>query len=452
MSSSTSSRVDLDDRALDDVAVVELDDRGVDGVGERHAAEVVERRPARSGRPRRVGLGARRSVGGLGDFGLRSSVASGVGLGGRASLLGDGGGRSPPSRPDPTTRLLGGGTTRGARLTGGRDGGPRVEAERPGYRSGRVAGNSGVRPRRRRARSRSSGWSSVGGCRARSRPGVTAVAPRPSSPARAREQLELAGVKQVVQRSNSRFVAARVAHRRHLVDHAGGASNVLARLEVAHREVRPRTRSPRARPPGRSAAAMPAEHRRSRRARRAGRTRPGTGRSRRRTRRRTASSRTSSSSNSAGQPVGGRGRGRGATNVGREVDADDLDAPPRQRERVPPGPAADVEHPHPRLEPERVDEEVDLLLGALGERVPQVGRPEELGDRVEPVGIPGWHAGHTERLRNTLGESAERQGARGQAEPCARKGSQAPATTYVDDADWGNGEWGQRVAVGQAAV
>ena len=34
--------VDLDDRAGDDVAVVELDDRGVDRVGERLAAEVVE--------------------------------------------------------------------------------------------------------------------------------------------------------------------------------------------------------------------------------------------------------------------------------------------------------------------------------------------------------------------------------------------------------------------------
>ena len=34
--------VDLDDLAGDDVTVVELDDRGVDGVGERVAAEVVE--------------------------------------------------------------------------------------------------------------------------------------------------------------------------------------------------------------------------------------------------------------------------------------------------------------------------------------------------------------------------------------------------------------------------
>ena len=41
--------VDLDDLAGDDVAVVELDDRGVDRIGERLAAEVVEddgRRPS----------------------------------------------------------------------------------------------------------------------------------------------------------------------------------------------------------------------------------------------------------------------------------------------------------------------------------------------------------------------------------------------------------------------
>ena len=39
----------------------------------------------------------------------------------------------------------------------------------------------------------------------------------------------------------------------------------------------------------------------------------------------------------------------------------------------------------PGLEPERVDEEVDLLLGALGERVAQVGRAEVVGERLEPV-------------------------------------------------------------------
>ena len=42
MSSSTSSLSILTTRAGDDVAVVELDDRGVDRVGERLPAEVVE--------------------------------------------------------------------------------------------------------------------------------------------------------------------------------------------------------------------------------------------------------------------------------------------------------------------------------------------------------------------------------------------------------------------------
>ena len=65
----------------------------------------------------------------------------------------------------------------------------------------------------------------------------------------------------------------------------------------------------------------------------------------------------------------------------------DLDAAGRQRERVAPGTAPDVEHPHPRFEPECADEEVDLLGRALGERVLQVGGPEELGDRVEPRAV-----------------------------------------------------------------
>src|SRR4051794_11765609 len=67
------------------------------------------------------------------------------------------------------------------------------------------------------------------------------------------------------------------------------------------------------------------------------------------------------------------------------VDPDDRKSPTRQRECMPPRAAPDVEHPHPGRQPERVDQELDLLLGALGERVPQVGGPEEVGDAVEPV-------------------------------------------------------------------
>ena len=74
-----------------------------------------------------------------------------------------------------------------------------------------------------------------------------------------------------------------------------------------------------------------------------------------------------------------------------DVDADDLDAPRGQRVGVAAGPAADVEHPHARLEPERVDEEADLLLGALRERVAQVGVAEVVGDRLEPVVVVAGH-------------------------------------------------------------
>ena len=57
------------------------------------------------------------------------------------------------------------------------------------------------------------------------------------------------------------------------------------------------------------------------------------------------------------EALGRRGVPGERDEVGREVDADDVEAAPGQRERVTPRPAAHVEHPHPRLEPERVDEE-----------------------------------------------------------------------------------------------
>src|ERR671910_3783025 len=68
-----------------------------------------------------------------------------------------------------------------------------------------------------------------------------------------------------------------------------------------------------------------------------------------------------------------------------DVDADHLDAASGQGVGVPPRPAADVEQPLPGPEPERPAEEADLLLGALGERVAQVGGAEVVGDRFEPV-------------------------------------------------------------------
>ena len=45
----------------------------------------------------------------------------------------------------------------------------------------------------------------------------------------------------------------------------------------------------------------------------------------------------------------------------------------------------------PGLEPELVDQEVDLLRGALGERVPEVGGPEVVGHGLEPVGLAAAH-------------------------------------------------------------
>ena len=65
--------------------------------------------------------------------------------------------------------------------------------------------------------------------------------------------------------------------------------------------------------------------------------------------------------------LGGGGSAGELDEVGREVDAGDVDTAAGERERVAPGPAPDVEHPHPRLQTERADEELDLLLGALGE-------------------------------------------------------------------------------------
>src|SRR5205823_6050830 len=85
----------------------------------------------------------------------------------------------------------------------------------------------------------------------------------------------------------------------------------------------------------------------------------------------------------------GRISGQG-DEVLRQVDAHDVEATAGKGERVAPRAAADVEHPLPRLEPERVDEERDLLLRALRERRYStsirrpVGLPEMPRNLVEP--------------------------------------------------------------------
>ena len=73
--------------------------------------------------------------------------------------------------------------------------------------------------------------------------------------------------------------------------------------------------------------------------------------------------------------------------VGRKVHADNIDAAPGERQRVPAGAAAGVEHAHPRFEREHVDEEVDFLVGTERERVLEIRRPEKRRDRVEPAGL-----------------------------------------------------------------
>src|SRR5690606_18414405 len=68
-----------------------------------------------------------------------------------------------------------------------------------------------------------------------------------------------------------------------------------------------------------------------------------------------------------------------------DVDAHDLDPPLGQGPGVAARPAADVEHPHPRLEAQLVDEERHLVGRPLRERVAQVGVAEVVGERLEPV-------------------------------------------------------------------
>ena len=77
--------------------------------------------------------------------------------------------------------------------------------------------------------------------------------------------------------------------------------------------------------------------------------------------------------------------------LGRQVDADDVDPASRERERVAAGSASRVEDACTGRELERGDEEVDLLFGSGRERLHprRAGRPvrvaEERRDRVEPA-------------------------------------------------------------------
>ena len=189
------------------------------------------------------------------------------------------------------------------------------------------AGDSRVKrhDRRRRARSRSSWWSSVGGWR-RYAPGVTPwTLDVGRGPPTARAAPARGAVKQVVQRSNCCFDAVGVPDRRQLVQHTGGGVVAPRPARGGARRRRRRTRSP---PGGHRAGGWRRSGRRprSRRARRGGRSRPGRGRSWRRTRPARSRSRTSSSSNVAARLVGGRGFTGEPHELRAVVDADDVDS------------------------------------------------------------------------------------------------------------------------------
>ena len=86
--------------------------------------------------------------------------------------------------------------------------------------------------------------------------------------------------------------------------------------------------------------------------------------------------------------AGRRGGGRELDEAPADVHAVHDQPPPGQLVGVATGAAPDVEHPHAGLQVEGLHEEPDLLVGALGERVPQVGDAQVLGDGLEPVVVP----------------------------------------------------------------
>ena len=103
--------------------------------------------------------------------------------------------------------------------------------------------------------------------------------------------------------------------------------------------------------------------------------------------------------------TGWRSLGRQRDEALADVDADHLDPPPGESVGVAPGSAADVEDPHARLQPQLVDEEPDLLLGAAGERVAEVGPPQVVRQRLEPVHVADVSASRTgsdSRPRSTM--------------------------------------------------
>ena len=259
---------------------------------------------------------------------------------------------------------------------------PRERRRRVDGRSPELRARRGYRASGRRANRRSSGWSRVGGPAAYS-PGRTPWTAATSSPAAPGHQGQLTGGEACGPHLEDPLVARLVPDRRVLVEHAGPGVEVLAVLEPAQGERRPRRRSRPPHHPGRTARAM--------RPMIASSSSPPSSPKPPWQRHRTASnsastarSRTSSCSNVAGSASGRAAARASAMNSG-ERSTPCTSMPRRaSASECRPGPATDVEHPHPRLEPELVDEEPDLVLRPHGERVPEISRPEERRDLVEP--------------------------------------------------------------------
>jgi hypothetical protein len=68
-----------------------------------------------------------------------------------------------------------------------------------------------------------------------------------------------------------------------------------------------------------------------------------------------------------------------------DVDAMNGNPPPSKLVGMATWPAPDIEQAHPARQLQQVDQGAHFLCRALGERVPQIGRPHVLGQRFEPV-------------------------------------------------------------------
>ena len=264
--------------------------------------------------------------------------------------------------------------------------GPRNEAQPPGYRSWlaqsrkSIVDAAGVRAAATRD-ARASARARTVPARARRRAPTST-----SSPRAAASSSSSRAVKHVVQRSNSRSSpsGSRTSERSCSTPVAGSKLSPSSRKRTANAAENAVSAR---RPLGRERAGDPAEDLELVAAARGARSRPGTGRWRRRTRRRTPARARRALRTCR------RGRRRPAASRASRTKSGEWSTPTTSNPRRAsasewrPGPHPTSSTRMPRLEPERADEELDLLLRALRERVPQIRRPEELGDLVEPGAV-----------------------------------------------------------------